>query len=178
MKIGWLFISVMLVLAFAIIAFLYIATSSFPYPKPARPAVVDDLINGNAELQNEHISYFLSELGAYKLHNPPGSTDMPRIEVILGERVYGAEVVAGQVGITNGALSNPDIRIISSKEEIIAAIRSGNIRGYTERSVAEGRMQVENIGPYSSLLYKGYLNFYDEMSGKSMTGNIVKMISE
>ncbi len=178
----WVLLAVVLMIAFTLIAFLYFATSTFPYEKPPRPAAVEVLLRsasvGEVEVQADHITYLLNELGAYQLHNPPLSRETPNIEVVLGDRVFGAEVVSGVVSTKEKALTDPDIRITTSEDVVIDAIRSQDVKNFLKKSVAEGKTKVEQLGSYSTLFSKGYLNLYNELTGKSMTGNIVKIFSE
>lgn len=174
----WFLLGVVLFLGFALIAFLYFSTSTFPYQKPPRPALVDALVAGSVGLETEHITYVLNELGVYQLHNPPLSSDTPKIEIVLGERVFGAEVVAGTVNTKEKSLAETDMRIVSSEEEIVEAIRSGDVKSYIKKSITDGKTRLEQSGSYSRLFSKGYLNLYNELTGQGMTGNIVKIFSE
>ncbi len=178
----WFFLSVFFLVAFALIAFLYFATSAFPYEKPAAPQVIGELRAASdvsdVVLQADHIAYFLSELGAYQLHNSPLSSNTPKIEVVADERVFGAEVVSGKVLVQEKSLIELDLRIIASQEEIVNALRSEDVKGYVQQSVTDGKTRIEQAGSYSQLFSKGYLNLYNELTGKSMTGNIVKIFSK
>ncbi len=176
----WFFISVIFVVAFSFIAFFYYATSTFPYPKPARPAAVDEIFSQDSSsfvLQADQITYFLNELGAYQLHNRPVSSDIPRLEVVVDGRTFGSQIIAGITTTHEQAVNDPDLRIISSKEEIFKAIRSGNVQAYAKKSLAEGKMSVEQLGSYSEFFSKGYLNMYRELTGKSLTGNVMQIVS-
>lgn len=177
----WVLLGVVLMIAFTLIAFLYFATSTFPYEKPPRPAAVEVVLRSvgeKVEVQADHITYLLNELGAYQLHNPPLSRETPKIEVVLGDRVFGAEVVSGVVSTKEKAITDPDIRITASEDIVIEAIRSQDVKTYLRKSVAQGETRVEQLGSYSKLFSKGYLNLYNDLTGQSMTGNIVRIFSE
>ncbi len=178
----WFLFSTFLIVAFALVAFLYFATSTFPYQKPPTPQVIKDLVSmqdpSGAVLQPAYIDYVLYELGAYQLHLSPGGKDLPRIAFIVGEKTFSAEVSEGKVHTQEGMIDKPDIRITTSREEIIQAIRSGLVKEYLKKSIADGKTHLEQVASYPVLFSKGYLNLYQELTGKSLTGNIIRIFSD
>jgi hypothetical protein len=178
MRYGWFLFSVSMVIAFAAMAFFYFASSTFPYPKPATALVIDDLIKNNAPLQKDHIGYFLSELGFYKLHTAPSTQDTPKIEVIIDDKIYGAEIIEGKINMQDGSIENRDIRISMTKDEIINALKSQDIKSYTKTALLQERIKIEQIGSYSQIISKGYISVYNEINGRGITGNVIGIFSE
>ena len=172
-----LIVGIILVLMLIICAFLYLALSKPNYPKQ----VVNNPITGSTEnlvIGEEHLLYVLSELGAYNLHNPPASGDTPKIEVLVDSDKFNAEVQGGKLSVQKGESSSPDIRISTTRSEVISAISSGNVKEYMKSSVNSKKTNVELVEGYSRLFFKGYLTLYQEMTGKSMTGSVIRIFSQ
>lgn len=49
------------------------------------------------EVGIEQVNYLLYNLGANNLHNPPFSSDTPKIEIVVGDDVFTSEVISGKI---------------------------------------------------------------------------------
>ena len=118
------------------------------------------------------VFYLLHSIKAYDLHNPPLSSDYPRIEINVVDEVYSAVVVKGLINVTRGQIANEDIVIKTTKEEAVKMLRDKN---YVTKSFNEGFSTIELVAGKTTLFTKGYLNLYDELMGKSITGNLIRI---
>lgn len=108
------------------------------------------------------VLYLLYSIGAYKLHNPPFSDNTPKIELYIGEKIFGAEVDNGKIFVDPGAIDGEDIVIISPASEAVKMLRE---KGYIAESFREGKSSVEIVAGKTSLFSKGYLDIYKELGG-------------
>jgi len=136
----------------------------------------DESQNEEIVIDESYISYILNELGAFKLSNPPLSSDTPKIETQVGELIFNSEIVNGNIITEKGYVENEDIRIITTREEVINALQSTNLKIYIQGSVASGKTTLVLISSYKTLFYKGYLNLYKDITGQSFTGAIIRGI--
>ncbi len=175
----YFFLGILFIVAFIAMAFMYVATTTSPYAKPTLPGFQ---LTGNSidePIQTNHITYFLvNAVEAYKLHTPPGSQELPRIETIIDGKVYTSEIKEGKVTTEEGPKTNPDLRFILSKEELFNTLKSENPKEYLKHAVSEGKITIEQTGSYSQIFYKGYLNLYKDITGKSLTGNLINIIQK
>lgn len=128
-----------------------------------------------AKFDDSFVYYLLVQIKAYNLHNPPLSSSTPKIQIYVDELSYNAEIVNGIIKIYNGESSNKDIIIRTTKEEAVKMLRSSN---YISVSFQEGKSSIEKVEGQSVLFGKGYLNLYNEITGKSITGNVVKIYTD
>lgn len=120
------------------------------------------------EISESHIAYVLSQMGASKLKNTPLTGNTPKINFIINTGNYRAEVINQGISVGKGIWDNPDIIISSSKEEIILAIASLNIKEYIKNSVSSGKTAIEMKAGYAELFSKGYLSLYEDITGKKL----------
>lgn len=127
------------------------------------------------QFDESFVSYLLYSIKAYNLHNPPLSEDFPRIEILVGETEYYASVRNSQVFVFKDAIENVDMKIITSLEE---AARMVKYPDSVKQSFEEGNSRIDLLASKALLFSKGYLNLYNEITGKSVTGNVIKMYSD
>ena len=111
------------------------------------------------------VYYLLRSIKAYNLHNPPFSSDTPKIEIYVSDEIYNAEVVKGKITVNIGEMDEEDIIIRTNKEEAVKMLRSFS---YVEGSFAGGKSSIEMVSGKTELFSKGYLNLYNEITGKNL----------
>ena len=71
-----------------------------------------------------------------------------------------------------GNIAAEDVIINTTKLEVV---RMMNDRSYISKSFGSGKSEMIFVADRSTLFSKGYLNLYDQLTGRSITGNIVRM---
>jgi hypothetical protein len=178
-KRGWvLWVSIALIAALIIAIFLYFAlfkpNNSGAYSGETLINPVEGLSDKQAVLafDESFVFYLLYSIKAYNLHNPPLSSDTPKIEIKVGDDVYNAEIKKGEIIVGKGAIEGEDIVIGTTKEEAVKMLRD---RNYVTQSFNDGKSEIEMVAGKTTLFAKGYLNMYTELTGKSITGNIIRI---
>lgn len=105
------------------------------------------------------VYYLLVNMKAYNLHNPPFSSDTPKIEINVGEDVYNAEIVQGSINVAKGSAEKEDIRIWTTKAEAVKMLRDKN---EVKNSFSSGNSQIELVASKTTLGLKGYLSLYNQ----------------
>ena len=173
-----LIIGVLLVVVFLIIAFLFLILGK---PKYEKQDLLNPLGSGNLSnfvVEESHVKYLLNEIGAYQLHAQPMSSENPLIEVVVDDSVFFAEVERGIILFRSEKTYEPDIRIITTKQEVKSVLSSGNIKESMKNSVSGGNTQMELVSGYTELFFKGYLQIYKDLTGKSFTGSVVRIFGQ
>lgn len=124
------------------------------------------------QFDDEFIYYLLYQIGAYNLKAPPLSSDYPKISINVGDSFYNAEIKKGTIIVSEGDIENPDIRITTTKLEAVLMLQDEN---YIQESFNNGNSAVELLAPKAKLFAKGYLNLYTNLTGKSITGNVIRI---
>ena len=170
----YLALGILLIAVLFIIAFLYYSLAKPGYEKQeiSQPNMTEETV-----IEESHISYILNELGAYNLHNPSLSSETPKINVKVDDDWYGSEVREGKITTKKSAFDEADLVFYTSSEELKNAIK-GNIKEYMTSSISSGKTSLELKASYSTLFSKGYLSLYQELTGKSLTGSIVRIFSQ
>ena len=176
---GWFFwASMVLVVAFIGMIFFYFAlfktnnASIYREKGLVNPAANLTLEQVTEAFDERFVQYLLYSIEAYNLHNPPLSSDTPKIEVIAGEDVYNAVIDEGIIEVGKGPMKKKDIVITTSKIEAVKMLKDKN---YVAKSFNDGLSTIDLIGGKSTLFAKGYLNLYNELTGKSITGNVIRI---
>ena len=125
-----------------------------------------------AQFDDTFVYYLLVSIKAYNLHNPPLSSSTPKMNIYVDNLTYNAEIVNGQIKIYNGETSNQDINIKTTREEAVKMLRS---KDYVSVSFQQGLSSIDKVAGQSTLFSKGYLNLYTELTGKSITGNVIRI---
>jgi hypothetical protein len=174
-----LIISIILIIILIIISFLYVSlfkpNTSTTSQKGTSP--LQGLTDQQAEAQfNESfILYLLYNIKAYQLHNPPLSSETPKIEIILEDASFNAIIEKENIIVSEGSIENEDIQIITTKKEAILMIKDAN---YIKDSFISGKSSINLLADKTTLFTKGYLNIYNELNPSSVTGNVIKIYSE
>ena len=177
-----LWVSVILVIILILLIFFYFTLFS---PRNEKLYSGDKaLVNPISGLSHEEaisqfnesfITYLLYEIKAYNLHNPPLSGDTPKILVFVGDDSYGAEIDAGSIYVHKGGIEGQDIIIRTSKEESVNMLSNED---YVKESFQNGKSNIELAASKSVLFGKGYLSLYEQLTGKSVTGSVIRIYSD
>jgi hypothetical protein len=182
---GWaLLVSVILVIVLVLILFLYMSlvrpnyntqyTEKESLGEITNPASNLSIEEGVVQFNEGFVFYLLYSIKAYNLHNPPLSSDVPKIEFYIGGDVYHAFIEKGIINVEKGKTDEKDIIIRTSKEDAVKMVKD---QGYIKESFSSGKSSIELVSSKSVLFQKGYLNLYTELTGKSITSNVVKIYS-
>jgi hypothetical protein len=176
-----LWVSIALAVILILILFVYFALF-----KPNNEKVYSgmNIQNPAAELSDEEaviafdesfVFYLLYNIKAYNLHNPPLSSSVPRIEINVGGEIFNAVIEKGMIKVARGEIETKDIVIRTTKEEAVKMMRD---KSYVTKSFNDGKSGIELVAGKTTLFAKGYLNLYNELMGKSVTGNIIRIYTD
>jgi len=115
------------------------------------------------QFDENFVLYLLASIGASRLHNPPLSSNTPKIEMFVSNDIYNAEINTGTISVRKSEIAKADIIIRTTKEEAIKMIRDKN---YIAQSFREGESSIELVESKTTLLAKGYLKIYNELTGE------------
>ena len=130
---------------------------------------IDEAVN---TFDGSFVLYLLYSMGAGGLHNPPLSSDVPKIEIVVDGEAYNAVVKNGEISVNEGSASGEDIIIRTTKEESVKMMQD---KYYVAQSFKEDLSSIELVAGKTKLFSKGYLTLYNEIMGKSITGNVVRI---
>ncbi len=128
----------------------------------------NDSTLGSLQINENVIGYILAKFGVNNLHNPPLSKDTPKIEVIIGDKTYNAEVIKGSINVAQGQIENEDIKILMARQDVINIINSTSPSDTISNSVNEGTIQFEIVASKTKLFSKGYLSLYEKFTGNKL----------
>lgn len=121
----------------------------------------------------DFVYYILYIIKAYNLHNPLLSSDTPKLEFIIDDLIFNAEIVKGEIMVDSGSIDKKDIQIRTTKKEAINMLKD---EAYVSVSFEEGKSAIELVSGKAILFEKGYLSLYTELTGKSITGDLIKKL--
>lgn len=143
-----------------------------------------ELINPVSGLSNEQavaqfneafVLYLLYSIKAYNLHNVPLSSSYPIIEILVDEDSYTAIVQDGIISVEKRATDKKDIIIKTTREEGVKMLRDWS---YIEKSFRDGLSGIELVEGKTTLFAKGYLNLYEDLTGKGVSGSTVDVYTK
>lgn len=172
--------SIIVLVLFVIALFFYYALAKPRNNFNSGEVLVNPAINLSLEeieqqFDEKFVYYLLYYAEAYNLHNPPLSRDTPKIELKIGEDVYSAVVDDGNMLVAKTGIDERDIILITAKSEAAKMIKYPE---YIKDSFSSGKSSVELVANKATLFSKGYLNLYTKLTGKSITGNVVRMYTD
>lgn len=129
--------------------------------KLVNPAYGLSLEEAVKKFDESFVSYLLVNIGAFKLHNPPFSSNTPKIGFYVGGDIYGAEIVNGRIFVSKDEMDEKDIIIKTNKEEAIKMIMNSK---YVGDSFRGGKSSIELVAGKLELASKGYLGLYSDLS--------------
>ncbi len=116
---------------------------------------------GVALFNEEFVLYLLYSISAQKLHNPPLSDSTPKIEILVDNNSYTAEIIEGTIRVQRGSFSEKDIIIRTSAREVVRMLRD---REYVVKSFKDGGSSIDLAEDKPTLLSKGYWKIYDSLT--------------
>ncbi len=173
-----LWASVAFVAVFIVVTFFYFALfkpnnagvySGMAISNPAEGLTTEQAVSSFDE---GFLFYLLYSVKAYNLHNPPLSSDAPRMEIYIDDEIYGVIIQNGLINVSSGRIPRRDVILRTTREE---AVKMMNDRNYVSESFNEGKSVIELAAGKTTLFAKGYLNMYNELIGKSVTGNVIRI---
>jgi len=173
-----LWASIGLVVVLIIILFLYLALKGPNYDEQystkdiVNPAEGLSLEQAVEKFDESFVYYLLFSIKAYNLHNPPLSGNSPKMEIFVGNEQYNSIINKGKIEIGRGDLEKEDIIIRMTTEEAVKMIMDTN---YIIESFSSGKSGIEMKAEKSTLFAKGYLKLYEELTGKGISGNVIKI---
>ena len=174
-----LWISAVLALLLVLSIFLYFAlfkpNNSAAYSNLKNP--VDGLNDSQAVavFDESFVYYLLASIKAYNLHNIPLSSSYPRMEIDVAGEIFNANVKKGVISVSRGEITNEDVVIRTTKDEAVKMLRD---REYVTKSFNDRKSNIDLIADKTTLFAKGYLNMYNELTGKSVTGDIIRISTD
>lgn len=172
-------VSAILVVLLVLVIFLYFALfrQSSSYSGATLKNPVEGLNDSQAlaAFDESFVQYLLYSIKAYNLHNVPLSSNYPRMEIDVEGEIFNANVRKGAISVTRGEIANEDVVIRTTGEEAIKMLRD---RDYVARSFSESKSVIELVADKTTLFAKGYLTMYNELTGKSITGDIIRISTD
>ncbi len=164
---------ILLVLILAVLGFIAYSLWGFSSSAP-EPSTNLVTINKTVVGENQ-VYYLLFSIKAYELHNPPLSSNTPKINIQIGDKSYQAEIISREIQVSQGSLTQADLKISLSEDEFIKLLNSENFNIALQDSVKSHKTNVEILAGNTELFTKGYLNLYKEITGKSLTGSFLRV---
>jgi hypothetical protein len=121
----------------------------------SRNVSIDDI-----EVGSDFVAYLLNELGAWQLRSNILTGEKPRVNFVIGDKVFGAVVDSG-IQMSEEGVESPDLIIHSNKVDIVMAMLSEEPVDIFRESYIEGRSSVDIEASEAELFAKGYLGFYE-----------------
>ncbi len=136
----------------------YKPSAGKPLVNPTQGLSLEEAIK---KFDDKFIYYLLVSIKAYDLHNPPFSSNIPKIEIYVDKDIYYGKISEGKITVGKGNIENPDITIRTTKEEAVKMIQNKN---YIADSFKNGLSSIELNAGKLELASKGYLNLYNQFS--------------
>lgn len=112
----------------------------------------------------EIAEYSAVQSKAYNLHAPLFTQNYPKIEIHVEDNTFGATIIDGEIEITTGSLTEEDIVVYTTAEEINKIVEDIS---YAKESYENGDTTIKIKSSKTELALKGYLNLYNELNKKN-----------
>ena len=166
----------MIIILFLLIVGLLIYTFFSAPSKPKKGTEIENPTQGLSEEQavlqfdEDYISFVVFAIGGWKLRNPV-------VKVIIDSEVFVSEMVDGEITTEKRTIENEDIVLRTTKQGIVEAIFSPDIKEYMKNSIKQGNTELELKASYRTLFTKRYLSVYEDLTGEKFTGSVVKIFN-
>lgn len=177
-----LWVSIALIIVLVVGIFLYFSLNGpnydAKYSEKISSGQLVNPVNGLTQEQavanfdESFVYYLLYSIKAYNLHSPPLSSDLPKIEIFVGNQTFNVEIEKGIIYAKRGEIAEKDIIIRTNANEAVKMLKD---KSYVQESFLNGNSNIERVASQTTLFGKGYLNMYNELTGKSLTGNVIKI---
>jgi hypothetical protein len=115
-----------------------------------------------------YINYILLALGVQELHEGIGFGN-PVIQLDLNDESWNTEIIKSELKTQKGSIEKKDLLITLSKEEVVKALLSSDIKQFMKDSVTNGNIQISMVAGKVELFSKGYLEMYKKISGEEIS---------
>ncbi len=122
----------------------------------------------NLIINETSLTYLLYKWGFSELHNPPLSFSTPKINLIISDEEFNSEVKKGEIKTERGLVEEEDVTFISSKQELIDALKSDDAVAYIIQSINNGKTQLIQVKNKMVLFSKGYFSLYKKFTGEEL----------
>lgn len=151
-----------------------------PAPLPAQTQQLQSASPEEPLVEEEHIQYLVNELGGYNLHDHPVNQEAAVMEFQVVEsdpnnpRLFTITIKDNYPTVTEGAATNPDIRLHATETVLVELLQSDNFNTKVVELVNDGSMWIEILTDETTLAMKGYLSIYQQLTGdeNQITGNV------
>ena len=130
-------------------------------------------------IEEEHIEYLVTEIGAYNLHEDPLTKEPAVIEINVTDNGmrYAVTIVDNVPEVRIGKAVNPDIRLHTPQSELIDLLSAKeDFEQLVVDKATEGTLWVEILVDEKTLAIKGYKGIYDTLNKDAdiaLTGNSI-----
>jgi hypothetical protein len=179
------FLGIFLIILLLVFAFLYfslvVVDYSYKYReydksgKLLNPVLKLSTEEAVKEFNEDFVYYLLYQMQFYNLRSNALTRDTPKILIYADEDIYSAEIDNGEIIIDKDKIDKPDVIIRTGKLEGVLMLQDSN---YIVESFNFGRSKMELVADKSILFSKGYLKIYSKLTGKGVTGSIIKIYSD
>lgn len=119
---------------------------------------------GVLDFNKDYIEYVLIGLGADKLHKSSLGYGNPIVKFDVDNEIWNIEVKEEGNKIEKGDITDEDLIVYISKEEVVGALLEEDIKSFMKNSVKFGDTVIEVKAGKVELASKGYLEMYNELS--------------
>jgi hypothetical protein len=150
------------------------SSTDFSLDEEKSIVIEDSILEGLGDIDKSLIQEALIEyasviLKLYNLHTIPFTSITPKVQINIDSDFYYVEIIKGDIIIKTGQTDNEDIKITTTREEIL---KIANDNDYAKESISSGKTSIEMIANKVVLFSKGYLNLYKEFS--TISGFFIK----
>jgi len=176
---GIILVAVLFLVMGFLMAFIFLGSTN--YDKVYEEKITSgEIINPVKNLTTEEaiqrfdedfVYYLLYSIKAYNLHTPFFNSEVPEIEFQINDDIYNAVIYDGEIIVSEGKINEEDIIIHTSKTEAVKMIQDVD---YIDESFQNGDSSIEMVAEKIELFSKGYLEFYEDLTGEGITGFIIR----
>jgi hypothetical protein len=174
---------VLIIITIGYFYFFEISPTFVQAPNIENPAVINTnlatnfIIVNNTNITQNYLIYFLNKMQVYKLHNNFLTAEKPVIEIYLSDinQAFYFDVINNKVSeLASTSKEDPDIKITSTKEEIIFLVENCNTDCIID-AISQGKINFDVVKDEKTLALKGYKTIYDliESQQNEVTSKVI-----
>jgi hypothetical protein len=164
---------IMLILCASAFFYLNYVDSTFAkkplIEKPPMIAASGSNSTGQVKISGSHIQYIANEMGAYKLHSDPRTSEKAEIEFVVTDSGDAFTVIVENnfPGVSEGNATRPDLRIRTVSGKMAELLSADDFTKKAVELVKSGDVSIEVISDEATLAVKGYKAIYDALKKDS-----------
>lgn len=116
------------------------------------------------DFDEDYVNYLSLSLGINKLHNSNLGHGNPKIKFVLDNEIWSIEIIDNNLLTKKHDITEEDIVIKTTKEDIIHILLSQDVKSSIENSLKSGNIKIEIIANKLELISKGYLEIYKKIN--------------